>query len=60
MPRGGDYHCDEAAARWMQEETGIPMFRWDVSDFEACRGGIPIDSGLKLRPRHPSGSPADE
>jgi acetoacetyl-CoA reductase len=34
------YHSDEAAARRMQEETGIPVFRWDVSDFEACRNGI--------------------
>jgi acetoacetyl-CoA reductase len=34
------YHSDEEAARRMQEETGIAVFRWDVADFEACRGGV--------------------
>jgi acetoacetyl-CoA reductase len=30
---------DEAAARF-KEETGIPVYRWDVSDFQACKAGI--------------------
>ena len=34
------YHSDEAAARRMQAETGIAVFRWDVADFEACGEGL--------------------
>jgi acetoacetyl-CoA reductase len=30
---------DEAAAKF-KEATGIPVFKWDVSDAEACRAGI--------------------
>ncbi len=30
---------DQAAAKF-REETGIPVFKWDVSDFAACRDGI--------------------
>ncbi len=30
---------DEAAAKF-KEETGIPVYKWDVSDFEACAGGV--------------------
>ena len=30
---------DEAAAKF-KEETGIPIYKWDVSDFEACQAGI--------------------
>ena len=30
---------DEAAHRF-SEETGIPSFKWDVGDFEACTKGI--------------------
>lgn len=34
------YHSDAAAARRLEEETGIPALRWDVADFEACREGV--------------------
>jgi acetoacetyl-CoA reductase len=34
------YHSDEAAARQMEEETAIAVFRWDVADFAACRAGL--------------------
>jgi acetoacetyl-CoA reductase len=34
------WHSDEAAARAMQQETGIVAFRWDVADFDACRDGL--------------------
>jgi acetoacetyl-CoA reductase len=34
------WHGDEEGARRMQSETGIPVFRWDVADAEACRAGI--------------------
>ena len=30
---------DEAAAKF-KEENGIPVFKWDVSDFEACKAGV--------------------
>jgi acetoacetyl-CoA reductase len=30
---------DEAAARFKQE-TGIPVYKWDVADFAACQAGI--------------------
>jgi acetoacetyl-CoA reductase len=30
---------DEAAAAF-RERTGIPVYRWDVADFDACRDGI--------------------
>ncbi len=30
---------DEAAAKF-HAETGIPVFKWDVSDFDACAAGI--------------------
>src|SRR3954449_10224607 len=30
---------DEAAAKFKQE-TGIPVFRWDVSSYEACVEGL--------------------
>ena len=30
---------DEAAARF-KDETGIPVFKWDVGDFDACAEGV--------------------
>ncbi|OYW99792.1 MAG: beta-ketoacyl-ACP reductase [Bosea sp. 32-68-6] len=30
---------DEAAAKF-QAETGIPVFKWDVGDYDACAAGI--------------------
>jgi acetoacetyl-CoA reductase len=34
------YHSDEAAARDFSGRSGIPVFRWDVADFEACGDGV--------------------
>jgi acetoacetyl-CoA reductase len=34
------WHGDEEAARRLRDEDGIPVFRWDVADFEACRAGL--------------------
>jgi acetoacetyl-CoA reductase len=31
---------NEEAARQFTEETGISSYKWDVSDFDACRAGI--------------------
>lgn len=34
------YHSDNVNAHAFAKETGIPIFQWDVADFEACRAGI--------------------
>jgi len=34
------YHNNTAAAKAFSAETSIPVFQWDVSDFEGCRAGI--------------------
>lgn len=35
-----NYAGNDAAASAFHEKTGIPVFKWDVSDFEACKAGI--------------------
>lgn len=35
-----NYAGNDAAAAAFTAETGIPAFKWDVSDFEACKAGI--------------------
>ncbi len=32
--------ADVTAARALREETGIPVFQWNVADFEACQAGV--------------------
>ncbi len=34
-----NYAGNDVRAREFQEKTGIPVYRWDVSDFEACQKG---------------------
>ncbi len=34
------YAGNAAAAEAFKEKTGIPVFKWDVSDFEACKAGV--------------------
>ena len=34
------YHGNDEAATKFKAETGIPVFKWDVSSFEACADGI--------------------
>lgn len=34
------YHYNTGAAQAFAEQTSIPIFRWDVANFEACRSGI--------------------
>ena len=34
------YGSDDATARRFSEETGIPVFKFNVADFEACREGV--------------------
>ena len=35
-----NYGGNDERARKFQEETGIPVFKFDVSDFDACREGV--------------------
>ena len=35
-----NYAGNDEAARAFTAETDVPAFKWDVSDFEACRAGI--------------------
>jgi acetoacetyl-CoA reductase len=35
-----NYGGNEEAASAFKDRTGIPVYRWDVSDFEACQDGI--------------------
>ena len=34
------FASDVTAARRLREETGIPVFQWNVADFEACQSGV--------------------
>ena len=34
------YHGNDAAAQQFQAETGIPVYKWDVSSYDACVAGI--------------------
>lgn len=34
------YHGNVAAAQAFSAETGLPIFKWDVANFEACKKGI--------------------
>jgi acetoacetyl-CoA reductase len=34
------YHGNDEAAQKFKVETGIPVFKWDVSSFEACAEGV--------------------
>ncbi len=35
-----NYAGNDAAAEAFSAKTGIPAFKWDVSDFEACKAGV--------------------
>jgi acetoacetyl-CoA reductase len=35
-----NYGGNDAAASAFKDKTGIPVYRWDVSDFQACQDGI--------------------
>ena len=34
------YHANQEAANTFQENTEIPTYKWDVSDFKACQAGV--------------------
>ena len=44
---------DEAANRF-KEGTGIPVYKWDVSDFQACQDGIARVEAVSRRRRAPT------
>ncbi|RMF13764.1 MAG: acetoacetyl-CoA reductase, partial [Alphaproteobacteria bacterium] len=35
-----NYHGNDERARAFHEDTGIPVYKWDVADYEACQAGI--------------------
>jgi acetoacetyl-CoA reductase len=35
-----NYGGNDSAAQSFQMETGIPVYKWDVGDYEACAGGL--------------------
>lgn len=35
-----NYLGDDAAARAFHEATGVPVYKWDVADFDACTRGV--------------------
>jgi acetoacetyl-CoA reductase len=35
-----NYGGNDEAANKFKEKTGIPVYKWDVGDFEACKAGI--------------------
>jgi acetoacetyl-CoA reductase len=35
-----NYGGNDEAANAFKEKTGIPVYKWDVADFEACRQGV--------------------
>ena len=37
------YHGNDEAAQKFKAETGIPVFKWDVSSFDACADGVNFD-----------------
>ena len=41
---------DEAAERF-RSETGIPVYKWDVSSYEACAAGLKVPGAENLAPR---------
>ena len=40
MQVAANYAGNDERAREFTERTGIPAFKWDVSDFEACQEGV--------------------
>lgn len=34
------YHSNDVQAERFHAETGIPVYRWDIADFEACGSGV--------------------
>jgi acetoacetyl-CoA reductase len=42
-----NYGGNDAAASQFKEKTGIPVYKWDVADFQACQKGLAqVQAGL--------------
>jgi acetoacetyl-CoA reductase len=39
---GAVYHGNVTAAQAFSAETGLPIFKWDVADFDACAAGVQV------------------
>jgi acetoacetyl-CoA reductase len=46
-----NYGGDDNAARQFNEETGIPVFKFDVADFNACAEGVKRSGRSSARSR---------
>jgi acetoacetyl-CoA reductase len=57
------YHGNDKTAREFEVASGIPIYKWDVADFNACKSGIEevvrlslapasVDCTSKGKPRH--------
>ena len=42
MKVAANYAGNEERAQDFTERTGIPAYKWDVSDFSACQDGVPV------------------
>jgi acetoacetyl-CoA reductase len=40
MQVAANYAGNEERARAFTERTGIPAYKWDVADFDACQKGV--------------------
>ena len=47
------YAGNDAAADKFKTETGIPVYKWDVSSFDACADGIKKGGGRSRTGRRP-------
>ena len=45
-----NYAGNDAAAAKCTEETGIPTYKWDVGDYQACQDGIAKVSAEQFEP----------
>jgi acetoacetyl-CoA reductase len=41
-----NYAGNDAAAQKFKDETGIPVFKWDVGDYSACQAGLKDVEGM--------------
>ena len=44
-----NYAGNDEAAQKFKSETGIPVFKWDVSSYEACADGLEAGRGRARR-----------
>ncbi len=52
------YHGNDEAAAKFKSETGIPVYKWDVSDYAACVAGLGKLAPISGRSKSSSTTPA--